>query len=176
MGININVGTRHTLRLKVYDYASNGLYFITICTKDRRAYFCDTGADRYPTLNKYGKIVEHGWMNIPNIYCYTVLDEFVIMPNHIHSILKINNPNNSIDINAGHCPAPTNKPKAIGHVIGQFKSAMTKLLRQHNLLEFEWQRNYFEHIIRNEQELNHIREYIINNPLNWAKDEYQHSI
>lgn len=156
---------RRTLRLKGYDYSSNGSYFITICTKDRNEYFgsinlqkgCECIDIRH--LNEYGYIIESGWMNIANIYENIEIDQYIIMPNHIHGIIHISVSNNMFT-------------KSLNHIIGQFKSSMTKQLKRNGLDLFEWQRNYYEHIIRNEQELNNIREYIINNPMNWNKDEY----
>ena len=163
---------RRSLRLKDYDYAQAGVYFVTICTKDRVCLFGDL-VDGEMQLNAAGRVAERYWLDIPVHFPHTELDAFVVMPNHVHGILVIG------DAGRGTaCRAPTverfGQPVAgsIPTVVRSFKSAVTK---QINLLQGAagttvWQRNYYEHIIRDEAALDGIREYIDNNPLQWALD------
>lgn len=136
-------------------------------------------------LNEAGKMVESVWSEIPKFYDGVEIDEYQIMPNHFHGIVFI------VDANVGAgpraCPkndrqpqgvAPTTKSLSLPDVVHRFKTMTTKRytdsVKQLDWKRFPdklWQRNYYEHIIRNEAELNSIREYIINNPLNWHLDE-----
>lgn len=167
---------RKTIRLKQFDYSNNGYYFVTICTYKKQCLF-----EQYPQLKQ---IVNNQWLSLPQIYQHINLDKYVIMPNHIHGIIIINNVgatlavarNNNVVINnnptiddnssrAGARPAPT-----LGNIIGAFKSRCLHHWLRHiynqqlNIVGKFWQRNYYEHIIRNNNELNEIREYICNNP------------
>ena len=155
---------RRSIRLKWYDYSQKGAYFVTVCTHDGRPYF-----EEYHELRQ---IVTQRLQEIPDRFSGITLDESVIMPNHVHIIIIVGAtlavaPKNR----AGARPAPT-----IGDIIGTFKSLCIqdwlKHIKQNNIdaVGKFWQRNYYEHIIRDEQELNKIREYIINNPLKWSLD------
>lgn len=168
---------RKQIRLLGYDYSQCGYYFVTICTENRKCLFghiVGVGRDRPVAigrdrpemigrdgiiLNNYGEIIDNVLESLPNHHSVK-LDEYQIMPNHIHFILQIN------DAGASR-RAPT-----LGLVVGLFKSETTKQIR--NLLKnpniIIWQRNYYEHIIRNEIELNKIREYIKSNPQMWERD------
>lgn len=174
-----------TNRLRGYDYGSNGFYFVTICTKNRIPYFGEiTAATNSPSQipTRLQNVVETGncpslqptiigqtaikfWTEIPKHYPFVQLDEFVVMPNHIHGILFFN------------CPAKNNwepnkfagQSKNLGAVIRAFKSTTKKYANQNNI-EFEWQSRYHDRIIRNEKELNAIRQYIIDNPMKWNND------
>lgn len=174
---------RQSIRLEGYNYSSLGYYFITICTYNRECYF-----DQYSILKN---IIDNQWKNIPKKFPNIILDEFCIMPNHIHGIIGIMD-----TVGAGLAPAQIMAPAqmkctratardgagarpapTVGTMIGQFKSlCVTEWLHyiKHNNLNVLgkfWQRNYYEHIIRNENELNKIRQYIIDNPSNWSSDE-----
>lgn len=178
---------RHSIRLKDYDYSQPGMYFATICTRDRELYF-----DRFPILKN---IVEDEWKNLPQRFPNIMIDEYVIMPNHFHSILIMidDNPNCKMRVSnvgatlavaprlgAGARPAPTVQRACKGHklgdIIGQFKSLTIK--KWLNYLSYNnieavgkfWQRNYYEHIICNDGELSMIRNYIISNPIAWDDD------
>ncbi len=178
---------RRSIRLKDYDYSQPGMYFATICTRDRELYF-----DRFPILIN---IVEDEWKNLPQRFPNAIVDEYVIMPNHFHGILIIidDNPIYKMPvlnvgatlavaphIGAGARPAPTvqraHKGYRLSDIIGQFKSLTIKkwlnYLNQNNVEAVGrfWQRNYYEHIIRNDRELSMIRNYIINNPFAWDDD------
>lgn len=164
---------RRSIRLKGYNYSKAGLYFITICTHHKQCLF---GAivNKQLTLNVFGEIARECWLSIPEHFSKIKLDEFVIMPNHIHGILILTD--NDCRGKAVPCPygGKFGQPVAgsIPTIIGSYKSAVTK---QINIIcnskgSAVWQRNYYEHIIRNEKSLNNIRKYIINNPLNWKGD------
>ncbi|MGH7802166.1 MAG: transposase [Thermodesulfobacteriota bacterium] len=164
MKYNPDIHHRKSIRLKEYDYSQLGAYFITICTHNKELYF-----EQYPELKQ---IVSRQWQEIPDRYTNIQLDEFIVMPNHIHGIMIVGATLAVAQKNrAGARPAPT-----IGEIIGTFKSRCV-----HNWLKYIkenridsvgkfWQRNYYEHIIRNQDELNKIREYIQNNPLEWHLD------
>jgi putative methionine-R-sulfoxide reductase with GAF domain/REP element-mobilizing transposase RayT len=119
-------------------------------------------------LSPIGKIVSEYWKQIPDHHTDVTLDEFVVMPNHVHGIITI--------VGARHASPnsvkPGPKPRSLGSIIGSFKSAVTKKVDEirNSSGASLWQRNYYEHIIRNERELNLIRQYIISNPLQWELD------
>ena len=183
-------------RYKGYDYSQDGFYFITICCKNRKMFFGDIENEKIQ-LSKIGKIVKGFWLEISNHFPFVRLDEFVIMPNHIHGIIKIDNQNMGTgpvgtgqcpvptNANTGQCPVPTNAnininggstfghvtPKSISTIIGSFKSITTKTI---NLKFYEagfaWQPWFHDRIIRNNDELNKIRQYIMDNSLKWKLD------
>jgi putative transposase len=137
-------------------------------------------ADGRMQLNGIGKIVEKCWKDIPLHYMNVKLDEFVLMPNHLHGILTINEPiehiqTNIKNINVGvqYFEPLQNKyqhiiPKSLGSIIRSFKAAATRECQKIAFYHFRWQRNYFDRIIRSENELNFIRDYIHNNVLQWT--------
>lgn len=170
---------RQSIRLRDYDYSQEGAYFVTMCTRNRECYF-----DEYPALKQ---IVERQLLDIPNRFQNVELDEFVVMPNHVHGIIMVVGATIAVALDvtdaasdriapnrAGASPAPTN---TIGDIIGTFKSLCVhewlKYIKQHNTdaVGKFWQRNYYEHVIRNDIELNKIREYVIANPQMWDSDE-----
>lgn len=164
-----NIHHRVSIRLKEYDYSQPGEYFVTICTKNRECLFGDVMNGKM-ILNEYGKIAQQFWVEIPNHYPNIELDEFIVMPNHLHGIIII-----SVGIQNFESLPKRNQfqhiiPKSIGSIIRGFKIGVTKWFRQNTEIYNVWQHNYYEHIIRNEKSLNEIREYIINNPINWEKD------
>lgn len=183
---------RRPIRLKEYDYSQPGAYFVTICAWDRKCFFGDV-INGEMELNRYGRIIEGEWLQTGNVRSNVEIDQYVVMPNHIHGILIINENNNhpathnaNTDENgvneqndathqnrATHRVAPTLGSNSLEAIMGQFKSAVTKQInRLRNTPGHPvWQRNYYEHVIRNERGLNAIREYIINNPLQWDQDE-----
>ena len=110
-------------------------------------------------LNKFGKIAEERWLDIPYHYQEVELDIFVIMPNHIHGIVNI--------VDQGHAPDLPNRKHSLGNVIGSFKSAATKQIHENGNIKFKWQARFYDRIIRNEKELNKIRKYIDENPIKW---------
>jgi REP element-mobilizing transposase RayT len=174
---------RRSIRLKNYDYSKSGAYFITICTKNRQCLFGEI-VNGEMILNDGGKIVEKCWIDIPEHFPNAILDEFIIMPNHIHGIIILNEldfdnvgANMVLDAGANNYSPPQNdRPhgttRTIGSIIRGFKIGVTKWFRQNSNIKTVWQRNYYDHIIRNEIELIKIRKYIINNPKNWLIDNH----
>ena len=182
---------RQSLRLKHYDYSREGYYFITIVAQNREHLFGEI-VDGVMGLNVAGEMVEELWHDIPNDFKYVKLHEFIIMPNHIHFIIEIVGVplvgtldmqtkiiNNIQSKRAPTRDAPTGSPtnKTVGDVIGVFKSKTTnqyiKMVKNNTLPPFNkriWQRNYYEHIVRDENDYTRIAEYIINNPITWNDD------
>jgi len=165
-----------TARLKNWDYGSSGYYFVTICVKNRECVFGNVD-DNKMILSESGKIAEKFWLEIPAHFPSVKLDEFIIMPNHIHGIIIIDNHR---DVACNVSTRTNNKimsiisPKrgSLSTVIRSYKSNCTKTINKtHNNIYFQWQLRFYDHIIRDEKSLNNIRNYIINNPLNWDKDE-----
>jgi REP element-mobilizing transposase RayT len=174
---------RHSIRLKGYDYARAGAYFVTIVTWHREMLFGDV-IDGEMVLNDFGQIVSEKWQWLETQYPYIELGAWIVMPNHFHGILVIHDVgrggsrsahvDDGTAVNRGDsriAPTPI-KRKLLGGLIGAFKTVSTK---QINLLRYVegqvvWQRNYYEHIIRNEREMNRISRYIESNPSRWADD------
>jgi REP element-mobilizing transposase RayT len=157
----MNRNDRRSIRLKDYDYRQSGYYFVTLCVNDRRNLLGGIDGGRM-NLNDAGKIVNNAWQWLGEQYEYVELDEFVVMPNHIHGIICIRR--------GGSRTAPTIKP--LGRLVGAFKTTSTKqinIMLKTPGVQF-WQRNYYEHIIRNDNELTRIREYILHNPAQWPND------
>ena len=121
-------------------------------------------------LNDIGKIAYNNWNEIPRHFINVSLDEFVIMPNHLHGIINIVETCHGMSLQKYN---RFSKPisGSISMIVNHYKSAVKRWCNQNGFEYFQWQRNYYEHIIRNEYELNAIREYILNNPLNWNSDE-----
>ncbi|MFH1395246.1 MAG: transposase [Candidatus Omnitrophota bacterium] len=160
--------TRKLNRLKKYDYSLAGYYYVTLCTHGRREIF--GGIENYEMkINQYGKIVERVWLQIPEHCSNVELGEFIVMPNHIHGIMIINNP-----VGTGHALSSNKNTKNnnLSVIIGSFKSAASKQINQLNNMSFKWQRSFYDHIIRTTHSLKNIQEYIINNSKNWDTDEY----
>jgi len=170
---------RRSVRLQGYDYSQEGGYYITVCAKNRECLFgeiCNGGRGaKYCAHTDGGKIAEQCWREIPEHYPFIVLDKFIIMPNHIHGMLFIQNNDNPVGVQNFE-PLPINRfqkiiPGSIGAIIRGYKIGVTKWFRANTNIFAVWQRNYYEHIIRDEDNLNRVREYIINNPYNWKNDE-----
>jgi putative transposase len=163
---------RKSLRLKGYNYKQAGAYFVSICTLNRACLFGNIISEEM-VLNDAGRIVADEWIKTVEIRNNIDLDEWVVMPNHFHGILVIN------ECRGTARRAPTVEqfgkpvPGSIPTIIRSFKSAVTKRINElrNSPGAKIWQRNYYEHIIRNENELNQIREYITNNPLKWEFDK-----
>ena len=170
------MGTNHNLRsirLSGYDYSRRGTYFVTLCVQNRECLFGKIDAGRM-VLNVAGKYVKKCLMDIPTHYPFAQLDEYVIMPNHVHGILILRD----VPVGANnHSPLQKNPnrvcgtSKTVGSVVRGFKIGVTKWFRDNSFDAVVWQRNYFEHICRDENELIRIRQYIRDNPWNWGSDE-----
>ena len=160
---------RRSIRLKGYDYSQAGYYFVTICCYRRQRLFGKI-IDGVMQLNQYGEIVAETYEWLSWRYPYVHLDEWIIMPNHFHGIIVLTDKPRRGESRF----APTQpKRKPLGQLIGAFKTVSTKKI---NIIRNApgtpiWQRNYYEHIIRNEQALNNIRQYIVNNPSSWHQDQ-----
>mgnify|MGYP003393085948 CR=1 FL=1 len=157
-------------RLRSWDYASAGYYFITICVRDQINYFGRLMGG-IVELSDIGRITQECWKNIPVHFPHAVLDEFVVMPNHVHGIIVI-----SIDHNVetqNFASLRNNKfgPQSmnLGSIIRGFKIGVKKWVTM-NSIDFQWQPGFYEHIIRDEKSLQNIRQYIIENPLKWEFD------
>ena len=159
---------RRSIRLKDYDYSKAGAYFVTMVVWRREMLFGGIVNEKM-VLNGPGKIVSEKWKWLETQYEYVELGEWVVMPNHFHGILMIHG-----DRRGGLRSAPTPmKYKPLGGLIGAFKTVSTKHI---NLLRdtkgmVVWQRNYYEHIIRSEPEMDRITRYIESNPAMWSDDD-----
>jgi len=185
----VNQRNRHSTRLKGYDYSQAGAYFITICTQNRLHLFGRV-VDGEMILNDAGKMVFDQWMGLSQRFHTIELHECVVMPNHIHGIIEITY---TTTVGVGLVPTPNGatteratKDRAttrvaptttIGDIVGAYKSLTTNAyidgVQQSGWVRFNkkiWQRNYWEHIIRGEQECACIAQYIIANPLKWDMD------
>jgi putative transposase len=161
---------RRSIRLKNYDYTQPEYYFITICTYHREN---TLGIIQNGEMecSKFGKIAEVYWQRLPTIFSYMKLDEYVIMPNHIHGIIQI--------IETSQNPNITNPnsksgsiPHSINAIVQNFQSITTRKINKLENIRGTpfWQRNFYEHVIRNEISLMEIQKYIRNNPLQWEMD------
>lgn len=183
---------RKLTRLKGYDYSQAGAYFLTVCAQDRNCLFGKIKNGQM-WLNDVGRMIDIWWRKIFDRYVNVSVDEYVIMPNHIHGIINIvgaipcnrpvDNIKNKTAINDGkgeNMVSPlriSNTHVGLGQYVSWFKRMSTTEYIQHakndNWPRFDkriWQRNYYEHIIRNDAELNRVRQYIIENPLKWDMD------
>ncbi len=182
---------RQSIRLEKYDYSSNGAYFVTICTAQRLHLFGEI-VNATMQLHDFGKIAHDCWLELPNHFPQILLDEFVVMPNHVHGIVLIQSEQDVVPVGARRpcpkvrfmvkrhaLPLPTQaafgklQKGSLGAIVGSFKSVVTKRINQARGAAGEslWQRNYYDRIIRSEEQLMAARAYIENNPLNWALDE-----
>jgi REP element-mobilizing transposase RayT len=161
---------RRSIRLDGYDYAQDGVYFVTVCAYGRECRFGSI-ADEIMQINAEGEIIVACWQAIPEHFQNAELDEFIIMPNHIHGIVSIACENRNTE-RSTTTPKGTTR-SSLGAVVGAFKSAATKRINQLDETASNpvWQRGYYERIIRDERELNDTRQYIVDNPLKWALDD-----
>ena len=198
MKYNPEIHHRRSIRLQGYDYSQAGAYFVTICTQNRECLFGDI-VNGEMRLNEVGRVVESVWDGLPGHYAHVELDAMVIMPNHFHGVIVLT-PVGAGDVGAGDVgaggvragdvragdvragdvraglkPAPT--PTAVRHGLSEIVRAL-KTFSSRRINELRqtpgsklWQRNYWEHIVRNESELNRIREYILANPAHWELDK-----
>ncbi len=196
MVYNSEIHHRRSIRYGKYDYSRDGAYFITVCAQNMKCVFGEIQKGEMK-LSGAGEMVEYWWRQLPEKFQNIRLDEFAVMPNHFHGILWIVNRKGGLprcrgdlygrpsydcsnERRAGTRPAPT---KTLGNIVGAFKSLMTnEYIRNVKMGKFPpfeksiWQRNYWEHIVRDDKDLNRIREYIINNPLNWELDELYRAV
>ena len=160
---------RRSIRLTGYDYSQAGAYFVTLVVRDRSSLFGGV-VDGAVQLNDAGRLVRDSWEWLAERYPYVTLDEYVVMPNHLHGIIAITN-----QCRGGSRTAQTlARRQPLGRMIGAFKTVSTKRLNLARKTPGRpiWQRNYYERVIRNDEELTAIREYIVNNPVRWELDKY----
>ena len=146
-------------RLSGYDYSREGLYFITSCVFEKSCVFGEVN-NYEMLLNSYGSIAERQWFWLAEQYPYTILHAFVVMPNHIHGIIEINQGSTQENI----------KIKSLSELMGVYKTTTSKQIRQNGLPGFTWQRSFHDHIIRHEKSYQYIVQYIQNNPASWQED------
>jgi putative transposase len=171
---------RRSIRLRGHDYSAPGATFVTVCLRDRRCLFGDV-VDGVMICNVFGGVVTDMWKALPGHHAQVLLDAFIVMPNHVHGIIVIRRPTRP-DRRGDACVAPTTadaKPRpagpacgSVGAIVGSLKSAAAQHI---NGLRGTpgariWQHGYYERIIRNEGELNRIRQYVAENPQHWFED------
>ena len=168
---------RRSIRLQGYDYSRAGAYYITICTRDRQ---CLLGkvVDGKTQLNEAGNIVQTVWEGLPQFYGGVELDAFIVMPNHVHGVIVILAGVGAIrksrlpSKRSASVRITDRRRMLLSKIIGRFKMASAK--RVNDLRQTTgsavWQRNYYEHVVRDEESLNRIRQYIIDNPAQWDFD------
>ena len=164
---------RKTIRIKDYDYSNEGMYFITICTKNKipmlsNIIFDTVGNDALVVPNKIGNIIDECWKNIETQNENIFINEYVIMPNHIHGIIEIKNQKErelKIEKRYGFEVEERRGRRSLQSILKDFKSVTTR--KYNKIVNMLWQKSYYEHIIRNEKEYYEIVKYIKNNPLKW---------
>jgi putative transposase len=179
-------------RIHGFDYSENGWYMVTICVHNM--IMCLGNVENGEMkLNSWGEIAYQHWEIIPNFYDNVEIDKFIIMPNHIHGIIIINNvvtghcpvTTNNKDINpskntirnvvTGHCPVTTNNDSHYGlisKIVNAYKGIVSKEIHKSGISNFQWQRSFYDHVIRSETELLIKQRYILKNPRKWELDKY----
>jgi REP element-mobilizing transposase RayT len=167
---NPDIHHRRSTRLKGYDYSQEGAYFVTICTHAREFLFGEI-VDGQMVVNRFGELAENAWIDLPNHYPHLELDRYVVMPNHFHGVIVL--------VGAGLKPAPTNPPPTtdkrhgLPEIVRAFKTFSARHINETRNSPGVpvWQRNYHEHIIRNEADFSRIAEYVATNPQRWIEDK-----
>jgi REP element-mobilizing transposase RayT len=160
---------RRSIRLPGYDYSQAGAYFVTVCTHRRR---CLSGqiADGEMHLSEAGHIARAVWHELRARFPFIESDQFVVMPNHVHGIVLAVGAQFIAPTNLPTRQGAINRAPTLGEIVRVFKALTTRRIHASRVADFGWQRNYFEHVIRNERELNLIQRYIIANPMQWDLD------
>lgn len=164
-----------TTRRRDWNYAAPGWYFVTICTENKQCYFgCIADAALKPS--SMGRCADVFWREIPAHHNHVTIDEFIVMPNHVHGILVIDGPDwmpslgrKGVRRRPRPLPAVSPKSASLGAIVRSYKSAVTTWAHEYGF-KFEWQPRFHERIIRGKNSLQNIRQYLQNNPMNWAKD------
>ena len=156
---------RRSLRLQGYDYSQPGAYFVTICVR-RSACVLGEVLDGDMTLTDLGRIASDYWKHVPQHFQDVFIDEFVVMPNHVHSIIIISERRGGV--------TPPLQTITLSQIIAYYKYQTTKQINQvrQQIGKLFWQRSFYDHIVRNDEELRRIRKYVVENPLKWELDEY----
>jgi putative transposase len=166
---------RRSVRIPAYDDAGPGAYFVTLVTQDRACVFGGIG-DGAMQISARGRIAEECWRLIPHHFPNVGLGPYVVMPNHLHGILVIHD---RAGVRSAHSMSTMNSLEPFGQsvsgalatIIGQYKSSVTRaIVAEFGGVPYVWQRNYYEHVIRDDGEWNRIYLYIESNIANWAED------
>jgi putative transposase len=181
-----NIHHRRSIRLPGYDYSEEGWYFVTVCVQNRLCLLGDITENRMQ-LYEAGLMIEVWWRKLGGKFPNVQTDEYVVMPNHFHGIVSVGaapcgRPDADVPKNEGVVPQESGQPHGVAPTIGDIVSWFKTMTTNHYIRGVKqggwepffkklWQRNYYEHVIRNEKELNHFRQYIANNPANWQTDE-----
>jgi len=175
---------RKSIRLQGFDYSRAGAYFVTIVAHGRECLFGEI-VDGEMKMNRFGEILNHAWFDLPRHYRHVSLGAFVIMPNHVHGIIVLNEDDSvtgrggsvagrtALPANSETCPYVPLKRHPLSEIVRAFKSFSAKrinVLRRTQGIPV-WQRNYYEHIIRNDREMERIWHYIESNPSMWTEDD-----
>ncbi len=185
---------RKSIRLKGYDYSQEGFYFITICTDNKKCIFGKiedsqqmdiVGAKNFSPvmfLNETGRIADKCWLEIPKHFSHAILHEHIIMPNHVHGIIELieiaeSRAKGFSPLQTEYKTSFTSPSKTIGSIVRGFKIGVTKWLRNYRMEDYPiqrmvWQRDYYEHVIRDEKEYCKITDYIVNNAAKWRDDRF----
>jgi REP element-mobilizing transposase RayT len=180
MKYNPKIHHRKSIRLSEYDYSQAGFYFITICTQNRWHLFGEITDDEM-VLNDAGKMIVNEWLKLKKRFKNIRLQEYTVMPNHFHGIIQIVAQNELVVQNTPVAQKTKGNHEGcpyVGDMVGAFKSITTveyiRCIKNNRWQPFDkklWQRNYWEHIIRNENEYHQIAQYILDNPKKWAMDK-----
>jgi len=165
-----SVHRRRSIRLRDFDYATHGAYFVTLVTHERRELFGRISGDAVE-LNAAGRIAQEEWLRSGEIRSNVEIDAFVVMPNHFHGVIFLLRDDEGALRSAPARAFGSSMAGSLPVVIRNFKGAVTRQLREGGFAEPVWQRNYYERVIRDERELQAIRQYIIDNPQQWALDK-----
>jgi putative transposase len=157
-----------TVRLGAWDYSSPGYYFVTICTAGKHCWLGDIVGAKM-VLSDLGRAARDCWVAIPDHFPFVTLEESIVMPNHVHGIITIG-PDKRPAKNGKFGPQSRN----LGSIIRGYKIGVKKYATEHGLA-FEWQPRFYEHVIRSEESLAKIKNYIVTNPARWEFDEYRGS-
>ena len=174
---------RRSIRLRAFDYTQQGAYFVTVCTQNRACIFGEV-VNGEMRMNDFGRAAQAVWEEIPTHFPQVETDAYVVMPNHVHGIIVIAHANVGAThdnvgltrvVGATHAsPLRADGPakRSLGAIVGSYKSAVSKRVNRTRRTPGApvWQRNYYDHIIRSDDDLNRIRQYILDNPAKWSKD------
>lgn len=164
-----------TTRLSDWDYSREGMYYVTICTKDRSCCLGEIKDDRV-YLSEIGKIIFDEWLKTPKLRPNVFLDDFIIMPNHIHGIIVIKDEPDVVETQSSASLRKGNKNtfgpqiRNLASIVRGVKAASKNRINSKFNNDFQWQPRYYEHIIKNDEDYARIKEYIANNPINWQND------
>ena len=162
---------RRSIRLRGYDYSTPGAYFITVCTQNRLPLFGEVANDKMAS-NRLGEVVQNSWEKLPDHYDDLILDAFVLMPNHVHGVIILED--GTTGVGAGFKPAlPASRRRhGVPEIVRAFKTFSAR--RINKMRESPgtpvWQRGFYDHVIRNQHELGRVRAYVMDNPRKWSED------